>query len=180
MKRIIFPILVMILGYATEAAAQTGKNKNKQQPVKKQVAKTEGTEKGKQDSEMVSLTSVSAGQAFGNRPASRFSIADPTINLLNQRAGGSNAPISNSGIVGMPKRAYGFANGKILLRNTTAPSSGTMYGSGSVGTGTTISGVGISENVIGVNGKNPYAGPSLWGSKMTASGIASTDSGRKQ
>jgi hypothetical protein len=112
----------------------------------------------------VSLTSTSANQAYAGS-ARRFSIADPTINILNERANGSNIPVGSSGIVGMPKSTYGFANGKILLRNTTAASSGTSYGSGAVATGTTITGIGTAENVIGVNGKNPYAGPWLWGSR---------------
>src|SRR5690349_20247723 len=41
----------------------------------------------------------------GTRP---FSIADPTILALNANANGGDMRISNSGIVGMPKRAYGF------------------------------------------------------------------------
>lgn len=66
----------------------------------------------------------------------------------------------------MPKRKYGFANGKLLLRNTTAPSSGTMYGSGAVGTGTAIMGVGTGEAALGVNGKKPLCRTLVMGKQI--------------
>lgn len=125
-----------------------------------------------------SFVSTGVNQAFAG--GSNLYIADPTIRTLNQRAAGSKLSIGSSGIVGMPKRAYGFANGKILLRSTTAPSSGTVYGSGSVGTGTSISGLGTSENVPGVNGKSPYASSSLWGTKQSPDQALGVDSTKKQ
>ncbi len=181
MKRISMLILVMLIGFAHVSLAQTSRKVNKQQTVmKKAVAKKKTGQRNDAGGETVVLTSTGTNRAYGAAPARRFSIADPTINVLNQRAGGNNVPVSGSGIIGMPKGAYGFANGKILLRNTTAPSSGTMYGSGAVGTGTTIIGVGTGENAIGVNGKNPYAGPWLWGSKLPNNNLPLGDSsGRK-
>jgi hypothetical protein len=101
-------------------------------------------------------------------PQTTLRIADPTVERFNQRASGGKVPISSSGIAGMPKGSYGFANGHILLRNTTATSPGTSYGSGAVGTGTAIQGIGTSEVSVGVNGKSPYAGPWLWGDKQPA------------
>jgi len=170
MKRVIFFTLLCWIGMATTALAQTGSHRKvaKQHAVKTKshpqaTAKKQTQTEKAQDA--VSLTSTSTNEAYSSN---RLAISDPTINVLNMRASGNNVPISSSGIVGMPKGTYGFARGKILLRSTTAPSSGTSYGSGAVGTGTTISGVGAGESVIGVNGKNPYAGSWLWGSRIAS------------
>jgi len=85
------------------------------------------------------------------------------INLLNQRANGSRVSIGTSGIVGVPKRAFGFANGRILLRNTSSTSSGTSTGTPSVGTGNNLGTIGASGAAIGLNGKSPDAGSTMWG-----------------
>src|SRR4051812_20827129 len=92
-----------------------------------------------------------------------FSIADPTIRALTINANGGDVRISNSGIVGMPKRAYGFANGHLYLSNKTATTSGTITGSGMVGTGSTLGSLGSSGPHLNINGKSPYAGSNMWG-----------------
>ena len=168
MKTLIFFVVLFHLGMTTNTFAQAGaqmKTTKGQTVEKKRRTKTEtqNPAAANADDNTTTFTSTSSGQAYGGR---HLSISDPTVVILNERANGDDVPVSSSGIVGMPKRAYGFANGKILLRNTTALSSGTAYGSGAVGTGTTITGIGTAENVIGVNGKNPYAGPWLWGSRL--------------
>ena len=175
MTRSLLLAFILYFGLAATSSAQTVSKKKtvKQKTVSKKstAAKNTNVPASKEKKEdVVSLTSTSSNQAYSETDTvaaagRRFSIADPTINILNQRANGSNVPVSSSGVVGMPRGAYGFANGKILLRPTTATSSGTLYGSGAVGTGTTIMGVGAGENSLGVNGKNPYAGPWLWGTK---------------
>ena len=157
-KRMFFSFLFCV--FVVASFAQSTNAKKKKQPVKT-VAKNRNAT-AKKDSTVV-LSSVGHYDAFA--PSAKLSIADPTINQLNLRASGADVRISSSGIVGMPKRTYGFANGHILLRNTTAASSGTAYGSGAVGTGTSIQGVGTSEQTLGVNGKSPYAGHWLWGEK---------------
>lgn len=180
MKRILF-LLVLMMGVTQWADAQSGKKKAKTAATKHKIAaRKESQQKAKATEQTVSLMAVGENEAYGTAPARRFSIADPTINALNQQAAGNTKIVSPSGVVGMPKRAYGFANGKILLRPTTAPSSGTVYGSGAVGTGTTIMGVGAGENALGVNGKNPYAGPSLWGSKAAVDNRNLADSSRRR
>lgn len=126
------------------------------------------------------LTNTAAYKAKWPAAGNRLTIADPTINIFNQRAAGADARIGGSGIANMPKGSYGFANGKILLRNTTATSSGTGYGSGAVGTGTAIQGVGTGESSIGVNGKSPYAGPWLWGDRRPAALVADSSGTKKQ
>ncbi len=136
---------------------------------KKKVARTNVAQKGANTSSnatsgvlLMHTGKYSAYSATGNR----FSIADPTITTFNERASGTNVPISSSGISGMPKGTYGYAGGKIFLRSTTASSSGTAYGSGAVGTGTSINGIGTSESTPGVNGKSNDAGPWFWGSRQ--------------
>jgi hypothetical protein len=114
----------------------------------------------------VTFTSTAANEAYSRD--SKLLIADPTIKAFNKRAAGADIRLSSSGVAGMPKGTYGFARGKILLRSTTASSPGTSYGSGAVGTGTSINSIGTSEATIGVNGKSPQAGPWLWGSKQPA------------
>lgn len=173
---VILPALffcIAINGFAqTKPAPKTAA----QQPVKSVAASTKNkarttTVTTLQGSD--SLASTTANEAYGesSRP---LSIADPTIRLLNQRANGSNIQISSSGIVGMPNGAYGLLDGKLLLRLSTATSSGTPYGSGSVATGTTIMGVGTGANTPGLNGKNPYAGPGFWGTKLPLRNLPAT------
>jgi len=110
----------------------------------------------------LSLSSTTSYEAKAATDSS-LSISDPLINLLNQRANGSRVSISSSGIVGVPKRAFGFANGRILLRNTSATSSGTSTGTPSVGTGNSLGTIGASGAAIGLNGKSPDAGSTMWG-----------------
>ena len=172
--------MLLALGYTNVAQAQKSRKATKQQSVQKRASnKTVKKTPAATADTAFSLTSASANQAFGNAPARRFSIADPLVNTLNQQAAGAETQVSSSGIVGMPKRTYGFANGKILLRNTTATTSGTNYGSGAVGTGTTIMGLGTGENTPGTNGKSPYAGPWIWGSKLPGRNLPAVDSVRR-
>lgn len=116
------------------------------------------------------LTSSGTYNAYGSSDAAagRLQIADPVIKSLNVRAYSRTVPeVEGSGIIGMPRLAYGVANGHILFRSTDAPTSGTSTGSGSVGTGTNVGPVGTAGHAIGVNGKNPYAGPGIYGLPLT-------------
>jgi hypothetical protein len=54
----------------------------------------------------------------------------------------------------------------IIFHNTTATNSGTATGSGAVGTGSSIGASGTSGATMGVNGKNPYAGPGIYGTRV--------------
>jgi hypothetical protein len=127
------------------------------------------------DTASVVLVNTGSNAAF----STRLRITDPTVNTLSNRAAG--APIADGAkpIIGMPRSTYGIANGRILLRNTTATTPGTAYGSGAVGTGTSILGVGTSEATLGVNGKSPYAGPWLWGDRRPAYPVAIRDSTKR-
>lgn len=166
MKRIVFVILVVLMG-AANVQAQTVKKGKK--AVQQKTVRQKATTPQAKNPDTVTLRSSGAYQAYG---AGRFTIADPVVNIFRQRA--NDAPVSFNGkdIIGMPASTYGIANGRILLRNTTATTPGTNYGSGAVGTGTTLLGVGTSENAISVNGKSPYAGPWLWGGKLPNRNLA--------
>lgn len=166
MKRGIFFLLLFNFGIAATTFAQSKARhqKAKPQPARQQTVTTPGAGMVVPQGALmdtVSLMSSSAGQAYGRK---RYAIADPTIRMLNARARGENVKISGSGIVGMPNGTYGY--GKVLLSRNTAVSSGTTFGSGAVGTGTTLMGVGAGQNTPGFNGKNPDAGPWFWGSKL--------------
>ena len=71
--------------------------------------------------------------------------------------------INNAFVPGVSKREYGFANGRILLRNTGGTTSGSFTGSGGVGTGSSPAGIGTGSRTIGVNGKSFDAGNGMWG-----------------
>lgn len=133
----------------------------------------------KSDSTVVLMNS-NGYPAFAPKAERRFHIADPTVTMLNERAAGAPVPKNSSGIIGASKHSNGFANGHLLLRTTSTVSSGTAYGSGAVGTGTSIQGTGVSETTSGANGKSPYAGPALWGDRWGGDAIKRSDSTRRQ
>jgi hypothetical protein len=95
-----------------------------------------------------------------------YTVTDPILITLNARAKGENIRFNKSGIIGMPKRAYGFANGHLMLSTTGAVTSGTQTGSGAVGTGTSLATFGSIGTSMNVNGKSPYAGINMWGNAM--------------
>jgi hypothetical protein len=110
----------------------------------------------------------------------RLDIQDPTVRALDARANGENIRISNSGVVGMPRGAYGFAKGRLTFRTTDATSTGANTGSGSVATGTSPGSLGISGATPNVNGKSPYAGASIWGAAIAGPDVQRNDSAVKR
>jgi hypothetical protein len=95
-----------------------------------------------------------------------YTVTDPILTTMNARARGENIRFNKSDIIGMPKRAYGFANGHLMLSTTGAVTSGTQTGSGAVGTGTSLATFGSIGTSMNVNGKSPYAGINMWGNAM--------------
>ena len=93
----------------------------------------------------------------------QYRISDPTIRTMNANANGADIPLGNSQIAGMPKRAYGFAHGRLWLVNTSATSSGTITGNASIGSGSTLGSMGSKGPHLGINGKSPYSGSNMWG-----------------
>ena len=164
MKRVICYAAVFLFAVGT-ANAQKHKK-----PVSKKSAKEQTTAKQKFSSatkknHVFLLTSSTAHAAYAApKNYSELQIADPTVKALDLRAEGANIRISGSGIVGMPRGSYGFANGRIKLYNTVATTPGGITGSGTVATGSYPGGVGAAANSISVNGKSPYAGSGMWGS----------------
>ena len=113
-----------------------------------------------------SISNYSAKSSTLTGLKNNYTVSDPILTTLNARANGANTKFNNSGIIGMPKRAYGFANGHILLSTTGAVTSGTQTGSGAVGTGTSLATFGSVGAPMNVNGKSPYAGINMWGNAM--------------
>lgn len=164
MKRVILCVSVLCL---ITLSAQSQSNKKKTSS-KKQTAKTAQSKKATKpkatSANTVTLTSASSNTAKSSSTSpGSFRISDPILTTLDARASGANVSISKSGVVGMPKRAYGFANGHILLRTTGSTTFGTQTGSGAVGTGTSLGTFGSIGPSIPVNGKSPYAGINMWG-----------------
>jgi hypothetical protein len=145
-----FAVLITSEAQVKTTATRTGIRKNHSSKTSKVVATSPV------------VTSESSGNYAAKSP-SAYRISDPTINALNAKANGADVRISKSGIVGMPKRAYGFANGHLLLSTTSATSSGTITGSGSVGTGSSLGSLGTNGPAMELNGKSPYAGATMWG-----------------
>lgn len=127
------------------------------------------------NSSAVFLNSTEINNAKANRSKNNLTISDPIITTMDARAHGANISLGKSGIAGMPKRAYGFANGRISLMTSGSTTSGTQTGSGSVGTGTSIGTFGSVGPSINVNGKSSDAGINMWGNAMNMT-IYKTDS----
>lgn len=152
------------------ASAQTKHKHTNKQTTKKTIVKQ--TNKKTSNRNTVQLNTTSSNSAFDESAnTTRFTIADPVTNTLNAKANGADIDVGKSGIMGMPKRAFGFANGHLTLKPNSATSIGTINGSGSVGTGTFPGSVGTGSMIPGVNGKNPYAGVDSWGTHLTGAGI---------
>lgn len=159
MKRIGICVLVLALG---SAAAQA--------QARPQVKKAKATDKTA-TAASGRLEQSSAQAAFAPAASEQFTIADPFVTLYNGRASGSiplNEPVR--AIPNIPKLRYGLAHGHLLFYNTTATSHGGNTGTGSVGTGSTTGNMGTNGVAQGVNGKNPYAGPGIYGNRVRFSG----------
>jgi hypothetical protein len=150
---------------------------------KSTTAKKAGTKKTETNKSAQRLKSSSSNEAkapaiprsglgWQKTPAAEngYQIADPILRTLNARANGANSTIDFKELVGVGRGTYGVANGRILLRPTGSTTPGGITGTGSVATGSSPGGPGIHGTVPTVNGKNPYAGPSMWGTTGTGIG----------
>lgn len=144
-------------------ATQPGRAQKKPSSTRINKATLSVTKPKQPDDKLISLTSTGSYPALAFGSGSSLQISDPVIFRLNRQAAGV-VPEGDPPILGMPKHYYGFAGGKLLLKNSTAPGIGGTTGSGSVGTGTSAGTTGTGSNVVGVNGKSRMAGPGLYGS----------------
>jgi hypothetical protein len=130
-----------------------------------QLAAKKKTKQAPENTAVISLNSTSANAAYADRAkANNFRIADPTIRWYNMMYDYRH-PNGNS-VIGIPKLSNGIAHGRIIFYPTSSAGSGSYTGSGSVGTGSSLGSIGTNGSVIGVNGKNPYAGPGIYGSRV--------------
>lgn len=180
MKRMNLCAGILLMFAMTTAVQAQQKNKSSKKPKVAHKA-TVTTNKGKAAKAdapaSVNLTSTGEYKAYGNNRAlmsntatgtasGSLSIADPTIRTFNAIANGANIRIGSSGVIGVPKGRYGYANGHLTLLPNGATSIGTNTGSGSVGTGSSPGSVGTIGPGMGVNGRNPYAGPDIRGTRV--------------
>jgi hypothetical protein len=98
------------------------------------------------------------------------SVNDPIVRRLNERFYGTGNNIDFRKFMGIGRGTYGFKHGHITLKPNGSTTSGGITGSGSVGTGSSLGNVGVHGAAVGVNGKNPYAGPGMWGTTGTGIG----------
>lgn len=162
MKRTILSI-TLILALAGAASAQSGTAKSRNPASAPAKASTRSNQNTASGTSLSSSGSYAAKSASSGTAPSTLTISDPTIRTLNARANGAVTPIGSSGIVGMPRRAYGFGNGKLTFATTGATTSGTQTGNGSVGTGSSLGTLGSNGPAMLTNGKSPYAGWNMWG-----------------
>jgi hypothetical protein len=153
--------MLFIAAYSAEAQKKPVKKSIKQTEIKKTSPETD-------NSLIINLNSVSTNQAKAGpmlsfNTQSSFTITDPFVKTLNIRAKGYDPGVKNVELLGMPKGAYGFANGKLRVFPSGTTSSGTITGIGGVATGSSAGVMGSTGLGIGVNGKSPYAGISMWG-----------------
>ena len=172
MRQMIWCALVIFL-LAQTAIAQTHRKKivaRKQQTVSvhNKLNKNQSLNALQANSSYI-LSNNSSHNAYANKitstAPSQFKISDPLIIALNERANGANVKVSSSGIVGISKHNYGFANGHIILHTTGSTTTGTSTGSGAVGTGTSLGTFGSTGQGVEVNGKSPYAGAGMYGTE---------------
>ena len=168
--------ILLLISITAQSQTKTKKAKTKQTVHSKTVSTNKATEKKTNKSTVdssntITLTSTTGYPAKANTNVlsslkNNYSVTDPILTTLDARAKGADIKFNNSGIVGMPKRAYGFANGHIVLGTSGAVTSGTQTGSGAVGTGTSLATFGSIGTSMNVNGKSPYAGINMWGNAM--------------
>lgn len=154
--------MVILLG-TLNSHAQTEQNNNKHTQRKISSRKNIKHEnRSHYNNSTYSVSTIGTYSAFGPN-YSQYKIEDPTLRAFIDKSNGEDVRIGKTGIIGEPKGALGFARGHITFYTTSSPTSGTMTGSGAVGTGTTVGSLGSNTTSTGVNGKSPYAGPSVWG-----------------
>jgi hypothetical protein len=169
MKNIVL-CLAVLLSLTSMAQTKKTQKKNQSATKKSQAVSKKQTATNSAGTKTYSLQSSGANKAYYNASSAseinRLYIADPTIKALNEKASGGDVKIGTTGIVGAPKGTYGFANGHILFYTTTSTSIGGVTGSGAVGTGSNPGNFGSGGQVNGVNGKSPFAGPGMYGTRL--------------
>src|SRR2546423_6543738 len=188
MKKIILSAFLMFYLAGVMQAQSDNKNVDRKHYLNKISSKKEKKNRKQygdnstEASEPYLISSSSSHSAYNSTRANTFhyQIDDPVIRAMNERAMGKDVKMSRSGIFGEPKGAFGYANGHLSFSTSSSTSSGTITGSGAVGTGSTPGSMGANGTFIGANGKNPYAGPSIWGTGLTGKGINITDSTRRK
>jgi len=109
-------------------------------------------------SDLIIISSENSYPAFSGSKAPIYLTLD-TVNSIHSPSYSLNSDFTAD----IPKNAYGFHNGRLLFRTTGATSSGTITGSGVVGTGSSLGNIGSTGSGIGLNGKTPNAGSAMWG-----------------
>lgn len=172
MKHMFFCAGILLLISDSVQAQTKSKKANKKQTVhSRNASQNKATVYKANATNTVTLNTTTSNPAKANTNTlsvlnNNYTLTDPILTTLDTRANGANIRFNKSGIIGMPKRAYGFANGHIMLKSTGAVTSGTQTGSGAVGTGTSLATFGSIGAPMNVNGKSPYAGINMWGNAM--------------
>ena len=181
-RKICGAVLLVFMATAATAQHQPPAHMAKKQTAKSNpvTAKENRADVGPQAGKVVNDSGAFSN--YGSYPAKRnlypytgLQISDPTIRAFNKQAYGRDTSVPTLGVIGVPKRAYGIVNGHLIFRSSSATSSGTITGSGEVGTGSSVGSAGAGGQVIGVNGKSPYAGPGMWGTKVAGQEIRPND-----
>ncbi|MCW3072978.1 MAG: hypothetical protein JWP69_47 [Flaviaesturariibacter sp.] len=162
MKKLVCSFGILCLCFGTASAQKPSKKKGSNKPVET----VSHAKRATPADTTFSLTSTSANNALANRSNTGLYIADPTIQTFNTRVFANLIPDDEQAIIGIPKISTGIGHGRILFYPTTSSTAGTNTGSGTVGTGMSLGNVGTSGRSIGVNGKNPYAGPGIYGTRV--------------
>jgi hypothetical protein len=164
MKTIFLTTVAFALSVSVLSAQQT-KEKNVSKVTQTATVPAMNKKYAERKTPITFLNSTSANAAFAESSVTEnFRIADPTIKWYNMMYDYRH-PNGNS-IIGVPKLSNGLAHGRIIFYPTLSAGSGSFTGSGSVGTGSSLGNIGTNGVVIGVNGRNVYAGPGIYGSRV--------------
>jgi len=113
--------------------------------------------------DLISLSSETNNLAKEDLPKT-LNMSTDTFSKINSYPPSVN--LNSEFSADIPKNAFGFHNGRLLLHTSGATSSGTITGSGAVGTGSSLGNIGSTGSGIGLNGKTPDAGTGMWGNAM--------------
>jgi|GEM_PF-1033279 len=177
MKQFIILLSIYLLSANTGDAQTRKKNaaaKTQQQTKSTITKKTDSTAQLKNTNSYNAKAPALPSSTFGWRGTpvlgDNKSIADPVLRTLNNRANGATVDIDFREFMQIGRGTYGLKHGHILLRPNGSTTSGGITGSGTVGTGSSLGNVGVHGTAIGVNGKNTYSGPGMWGTMGTGIG----------
>ncbi|MBD0287311.1 MAG: hypothetical protein ICV79_18080 [Flavisolibacter sp.] len=181
MKKMILCALLLLMAGITEAQTTQRKHSVKKQSAAKGMVQQQkdgiselsntSTYEAK-GNEVISPNHIATVPLSNNTAGQSFQITDPILRTFNESAArGASSRLEMKEVLGIRRAPYGIANGHITFLPGGARTTGANTGSGAVGTGSSPGVIGADGRAMGLNGKNPYSGPGIYGTSQV--GISS-------